>query len=161
MNVVYLVLGVSLLVVGTVDILWTTLWVQGGAGPLTSRLMKGEWKILRRIVGHRLAVLTLSGPLILTISLATWICLLWGGWTLIFASGESVLLNVTRGGPLSWAERLYCTRTVDGRSPGERIREGVDPSLIVSGRGHTHLSSGILSTRPFGVLSDRTSVRFG
>lgn len=58
MNGAYLALGVSLLVIGTVDIVWTTLWVQGRAGPFTSWLMKEEWEILRRIVGHRPAVLS-------------------------------------------------------------------------------------------------------
>lgn len=109
MDVPYLAGGVLLLLVGTTDIVWTTLWVQGGAGPLTSRLMKGEWEILRRIMGQRPAVLTLIGPLILVASLATWIALLWGGWTLVFASSESALLDVSGKDPISWAERLYFT----------------------------------------------------
>ena len=109
MELVTLALGVVLLTVGTIDILWTTLWIQGGAGPLTSRLMKGGWQVLRRMMGHRPTALTLSGPLILISGLATWIILLWGGWTLVFASGESTLLDVNSTRPISWVERLYFT----------------------------------------------------
>ncbi|WP_281246994.1 hypothetical protein [Natrinema salaciae] len=39
MTLGYLALGVIVLVGTVVDVLWTTLWVEGGAGPLTSRLM--------------------------------------------------------------------------------------------------------------------------
>ena len=38
MTPVYLVPGISLLLVAVVDALWTTLWVDGGAGPVSSRL---------------------------------------------------------------------------------------------------------------------------
>ena len=106
MNAAYLALGASLLVAACVDILWTTLWVQGGAGPLTSRLMSLVWRTLRVTIGRR-RLLTLSGPIILVASLAIWISLLWGGWTLLFAGGENALMDTRNAGPVSWAERIY------------------------------------------------------
>ncbi len=48
MNPTSLVVGVVLLLVAVVDILWTTLWVEGRAGPLTSCLMSSTWKILKK-----------------------------------------------------------------------------------------------------------------
>ena len=107
MNGIYLVAGVLLLTTVSVDILWTTLWVQGSAGPLTSRLMSAEWSVLRRMVGNRRRLLSLSGPIILVTSLAVWIALLWGGWTVLFAAGEPSLMDTRENGPISWAERLY------------------------------------------------------
>lgn len=109
MEVVTLTVGIVLLTAGTIDILWTTLWVQGGAGPLTSQLMKRGWQILGRTVGEHPKALTLSGPLILGSSLAVWILLLWSGWTFVFASGEPSLYNVSSGRALSWGERFYFT----------------------------------------------------
>ncbi len=107
MNAVYILLGLSLLALVVVDLLWTTLWVEGGAGPLTTRLMSWSWKLFRRVAGHRPRALSLSGPVILLASLTAWIALLWLGWTFLFAGGENALMDTRDPGPISWTERLY------------------------------------------------------
>ena len=107
MNLLPLVAGLLVLTVVSVDLLWTTLWVQGGAGPLTSRLMDAEWKVFRRVFGDRRRLLSLSGPIILVTSIAVWIALLWGGWTLLFAGGENALRDTRNVGSVSWSEQFY------------------------------------------------------
>lgn len=109
MNSVYLVLGVSVLVVGISNLLWTTLWVEGGAGPLTSRLMSWTWRMLRVIGDQNPRLRSLTGPLIFVVSLLVWIVLLWGGWTLIFASTEDALIDTLSRGSISWIDRIYFT----------------------------------------------------
>ncbi|WP_135819780.1 two pore domain potassium channel family protein [Halostella litorea] len=104
MRPLYLVLGVVILVVVVVDILWTTLWVDGGAGPLSSRLSTWVWHGLRAVGGNRTKVLSLSGPIILVVTLVAWVGLLWAGWTLVFAGGESSLIDARSGGPLGWTD---------------------------------------------------------
>lgn len=104
---VYLFVGLALVVAVGADLLWTTLWADGGAGPLTTSLMEGTWRILRRFGERRSKVLSLSGPLVLLLTLAMWVTLIWAGWTLVFASGPNAL-NYTRGAePVSWVGRLY------------------------------------------------------
>lgn len=107
MNPVYLLLGVSFLVLVVIDLLWTTLWVEGGAGPLTTRLMSWTWRLLRGIAGHRPRVLSLAGPIVLVLSLTVWIGLLWFGWTFLFAGGENTLMDTRDPGPIAWTERFY------------------------------------------------------
>jgi len=109
MNLMYMAIGLSFVLAVVVDLLWTTLWVEGGAGPLTSRLMAWIWRLLRQVGSENSRVLTLSGPSILVIGLAVWIGLLWGGWTFIFASvGDSIADTLNRGA-ISWADWLYFT----------------------------------------------------
>lgn len=69
MQLTYLTFGVLILLITVSDLLWTTLWIEGGAGPLTSQLMGWTWRVLRRISpqNHRL------------LSLTIWIVLLWSG----------------------------------------------------------------------------------
>ncbi|WP_247729673.1 ion channel [Halovivax limisalsi] len=107
MTVGFLALGIALLAVAVVDILWTTLWVEGGAGPLTSRLMEWIWWALRRFSRRSSLVRTLAGPVILVASLATWMALLWLGWTFVFAAGEVPLVDTVGGGSLTWSDRFY------------------------------------------------------
>lgn len=107
MNLVYLAVGIFLLVSATLDLLWTTLWVEGGAGPLTSRLMARIWQVLRKIGGRNSRILTVSGPLIFVLTLIVWIIFLWGGWTFIFASSQSALIDTLSRGPISWSDRIY------------------------------------------------------
>ena len=103
----FLVVGASLIAIGIVDLLWTTLWADGGAGPLTTFLMAGTWRGLRSIGHRRSRLLSLSGPLVLSLTLVVWIVLLWAGWTLVFASGVNAL-NYTRGAePVGWIGRIY------------------------------------------------------
>lgn len=107
MNSGYLVLGVGLLSITVLDLLWTTLWIEEGAGPLTSRLMTAIWRTIRSGGSQKAHVLTLAGPVILLSSLTAWIGLLWGGWTFILASSETALIDTLNRGPISWVDRFY------------------------------------------------------
>ena len=109
MELIYLLLGVGLLGITVVDFLWTTLWVEGSAGPLTARLMAWEWKGLRQISDSHAKIRSLSGPIILVSSLSVWIALLWIGWTLVFASAQYSIFDTINGGPISWSELAYFT----------------------------------------------------
>lgn len=125
MSTLYLVLGILFLLVVITDLLWTTLWVEGGAGPLTSRLMAWTWRLVRRMGTRNSRVLTVSGPLILILSLAIWIAFLWGGWTLLFASAENVLIDTVDARQISWSERIYYTGyTIFTLGNGDFIPQG-------------------------------------
>jgi hypothetical protein len=109
MDPLYFVLGVFFLILVVVDLLWTTLWVEGGAGPLTARLMAWEWKGVRKIEDSHAKLRSLSGPIILISSLFVWILLLWIGWTLVFAGSPFPIIDTIDGGPISWIDRAYFT----------------------------------------------------
>jgi|AntRauMinimDraft_4_1070384.scaffolds.fasta_scaffold00025_40 hypothetical protein len=107
MNYVYLAAGLAVLVLVVVDVLWTTLWVDGGAGPISAWLIPGLWAALRKLGSHRSRALSLAGPVILTVTLVTWVGLLWGGWTLVFGAAEDALVNARNDSPVTWVNRLY------------------------------------------------------
>ncbi|KYH24855.1 Ion channel [Halalkalicoccus paucihalophilus] len=107
MKWLFLAIGIVLLVSAASDLLWTTLWVEGGAGPLTSRLMAWTWRVFRRVCRQNSRALALAGPVIFVLTLLVWITLLWGGWTLVFAGGESTVIDTMNRGPISWSDRLY------------------------------------------------------
>ncbi|MEA1932423.1 MAG: potassium channel family protein [Euryarchaeota archaeon] len=107
MRTVYVAIGIVVLGITVVDLLWTTLWVEGGAGPLTAWLMAGTWAGMRTTVGHYPRVRSLSGPVILILTLSVWIVLLWAGWTLVFAGSASSLIDTVGRGPVSWIDRMY------------------------------------------------------
>ncbi|ELY83814.1 hypothetical protein [Natrinema gari] len=107
MNPVSLVVGIAVLGTGIVDIIWTTLWVDGGSGPVSGRFTTGVWKGLRAATGDRNRALSLAGPLILILTLAMWIGLIWIGWTIIFSSEPLAVVNSRTGGPADWWGRFY------------------------------------------------------
>jgi hypothetical protein len=106
-RVLYFLLGTGLLVAAIVDILWTTLWVDGGSGPLSSRITTWIWRGLRQLGDERSRALSLAGPIILTATLVMWVGLIWGGWTLLFASSEEALVSARDGVPVTWAGRIF------------------------------------------------------
>jgi hypothetical protein len=109
MNLLYFGLGVVCIAVAIGDLLWTTLWVEGGAGPMTTRLMSWTWLALRRTAERHSRALSLVGPLVLVLTLLGWLVLLWAGWTLVFASAERALVDTLNRGRISWADRVYFT----------------------------------------------------
>ena len=106
MEVPALVVGVVLLLTTVLDLLWTTLWVGGGAGPLTTRLSSGTWRLFRRTTANDVT-LSLAGPVILALTLLTWLGLLWAGWTLLFVGGEPSLLDTRNYEPAVWPDHGY------------------------------------------------------
>lgn len=108
MNVFYLIVGIAALALVIADQLATTLWVDGGAGPLSSRVTTSLWHGLRKMSSsHRSRLLSMAGPIILVTTLLTWVLLLWAGWTLVFAASEEAIINTTGKEALTWAGRIY------------------------------------------------------
>ena len=109
MNELFVMIGALLLVLGILDFIWTTLWVDGGAGPLTDRLSTVIWKVLRKVSGDHPKILSISGPVILSMTLLMWIILLWAGWTLVFSGNGSAIVHSQDQSPATWTERIYFT----------------------------------------------------
>ncbi len=103
----YLLLGAVLIVAAIVDLLWTTLWVDGGAGPLSARLTTWTWRGFRQLGSDRSRVLSLAGPTIVALTLVMWVGLIWIGWTFLFAGSENALIPARNDVPVTWAGRFY------------------------------------------------------
>ncbi|ETP69393.1 two pore domain potassium channel family protein [Planococcus glaciei] len=109
MSEIYIIIGALLLLLGIMDFIWTTLWVDGGAGPLTEHLSHALWKVLWKMSRNYPKILSLSGPLILSMTLLMWIVLLWTGWTFVFAGNDQAIIHAQDKSPATWPERIYFT----------------------------------------------------
>ena len=98
--------GALLVLLTILDLLWTTLWVDGGAGPLSRWATRGLWRGLRAVGGGS-RLFSLAGPLALVATLLLWIAMLWAGWTLVFAGGEPSLLDTRADEPIDWTGRAW------------------------------------------------------
>ncbi|WP_083387771.1 potassium channel family protein [Planococcus antarcticus] len=107
LDILYLVIGILLIVLCIIDFTWTTLWIDGGAGPVTDRLSSFIWRTFRLFVGDHSKSLSLAGPVVLSASLTMWIAILWAGWTLVFAGLEGSISPSHGNDPISWFDRIY------------------------------------------------------
>ncbi|ANU23250.1 potassium channel family protein [Planococcus donghaensis] len=107
METLYLLAGILLLVLCIIDFTWTTLWIDGGAGPITNRLSSSIWRLMRLIARKNSRLLSLAGPLVLSTTLLMWIVLLWVGWTFTFAGIEQSVSPSHGSDPVSWFDRFY------------------------------------------------------
>lgn len=107
MNEGYIIAGLLLLTAGMIDFLWTTLWLESGAGPITRCLSAWLWKGCRKISGDHAKVLSMAGPLLLCLTLVIWISLFWSGWVLIYSSDPHSLMETQSKEPASWSDRIY------------------------------------------------------
>lgn len=109
MSVLYYLAGGALVLLATVDLIWTTLWVDGGAGPLSKRLARITWRLTKSLSRGNKHIFSLVGPLILVLTIASWAVLLWVGLTLFFAGNPESIVQTTFEGPITWYERFYFT----------------------------------------------------
>lgn len=107
MEILLAVLGVSLILIALVDALWTTLWVDGAAGPVTSRWTTWAWRGMRRALRGRHQALSLSGPVILMGTVMTWVLMLGTGWVLVLASDGDALESTTGAASVGWIDRIW------------------------------------------------------
>lgn len=100
-----LLVGLMIVLVALGDTIWTTLWVSGGAGPLTRIVSNAGWHLLKAFGNKRLMVL--AGPFVLTITIVTWLILLWLGWFLIFWSAPTSVLATSTEAVADVSDRIY------------------------------------------------------
>lgn len=109
LRIVYLIVGIGILSITMTDLIWTTLWVDKGAGPISNRLTTATWKGIRKITGDKSRYLRLAGPIILVMTLVTWVLLMWIGWSFLFAGEADSITDTMNGGSITWYERIYFT----------------------------------------------------
>lgn len=109
MGIVLYITGFSLMLFTIIDLIWTTLWIDGGAGPLSKGIAKGTWKIIRKMNKHGTTFFNVVGPLSLVFTLLCWVLFLWLGLTLFFSGDPESIIKTTFGGPVMWYERVYFT----------------------------------------------------
>lgn len=102
------IIGIFLFLFTTLDVLWTTLWVDGGAGPLTDRLTTFIWETMKK-VDHKGRVLQISGPVILVSILAVWVLLTWVACFLVLLLFEEPLINTIGNRTLNNLDLFYFT----------------------------------------------------
>ncbi|WP_027108189.1 hypothetical protein [Lacticigenium naphthae] len=107
METVYLISGTVLVLITIGDLIWTALWVDGGAGPISNGITTFIWKIMVGLNRKKSSILTVSGPVILTLTLLGWILLLWAGWTLIFAGSPQSIIDTAESQPITWNDLIY------------------------------------------------------
>lgn len=105
MSLVFYIVGASLILFVIIDLIWTTFWVDGGAGPLSDTLTTFVWKVIKKIDNK--TVYNLAGPIILAMTLFNWFFLLWSGVTLFFAGDPSSIVNNTTNQTAAWTDLIY------------------------------------------------------
>lgn len=93
MNLFYLISGVLIVLIMLVDAFWTTIWNDGGAGPITSKVTTQIWKSALALGPNMHRFLSSVGPVILVTTALNWLFWLWVGWTLIFLSTDSSIVT--------------------------------------------------------------------
>ncbi len=147
---------IGLLICGFVftDALWTTLWPEGGAGPITDRIGTWMWTVFKKLAGvgqemsHRF--LSTAGPLVILVTVVTWMVLLWVGLVMVFSSYPDAVVVALTKEPADLSARiwyvLYTTTTVGngGFAPNTGFFEVL--SGIVAASGMALLTLGITYT---------------
>ena len=100
-------IGLLIVLSTIIDIVWTTLWVEGGAGFITDKLCKVTWFVMTKITGKNRKVLRLAGPLLLISTLLMWVVLLWFGWFLVFSASPQAIMNSANPQAISWQNVIY------------------------------------------------------
>src|SRR2546430_17643994 len=100
--------GVIVLVVGSVDLIWTTLGTHGG-GPISAPIAKILWKgmttIHRRMPQHR--ALSFGGSVILLSLIGSWLLMVLVGWTLVFEGAPHAVVELQTRHPADFVSRVY------------------------------------------------------
>lgn len=136
MRIVLGLLGIALVVFVVLDVLWTTLRLTGG-GWMTAWLTHRLWRLSLRVTRSH-ARLSFAGFVIVQLTVALWIGLVWVGWTLVLQIDPQAV--VTSGGaPVGFWERAYfaaarlITLSADGYRPGNPLWQMVTTLAAANG----------------------------
>lgn len=142
-----LVVG-GLVIIGVgYDAISTTLSIGAAAGPITSRIGAGWWSLARRLAsGPTSPIIVSTGPVVVLVTIATWLALLWGGWTLVFsADPDAVISSLSREAAGGWSRVYYAAFTtftlgVGDYVPNGQVWEILTGVAVLTGLGLTTLA---------------------
>jgi hypothetical protein len=101
-------LGLAMLALVLIDILWTTLWIDGAAGPLTRLVTILSWWPLRNTMGRiSNRLLSISGAWILSWIFLAWVTILFLGWYLIFSANIASVIDSKTEQVSNWVDKIY------------------------------------------------------
>lgn len=139
--------GIAMLATVVFDAISTTLRIDAAAGPLTSRLGAGWWRIARRLATRPDSpVIVSAGPVVVLLTIAGWLGLLWAGWTLVFAADpDAVISSTTREAASGWSRVYFAGFTAFTLGVGDYVPNGqpwevLTAVAVVSGLGLTTLA---------------------
>lgn len=94
MRSIFYIVGIAIIVFTIVDLVWTTLWVDGGAGPLSKRVAETLWKVFDKLGKKNSKFYDFTGPITLVSTLLSWSLLIWIGFALFLMAMSIRLLIV-------------------------------------------------------------------
>lgn len=168
MSAIVFSLGMTVVLVGLGDLVWTTLTLRGG-GPLTRTISGGLWKLMRFFHGRKGGFhrgLAHCGWLSLVLTLTTWILLTWGGWALVFGSDPTAVINQNTRQPADLAALLYFsgfavyTLGVGDYVPNGGLWQVLTPVATINGFVLVTLSVTYIIQIISAAVGDRTVARF-
>ena len=107
MSAVLAVVGVAIVVVTVVDALWTVLWSDAGAGPLSGAVTRAVARVERTVVGGHRRLRSAAGPVALVAIAALWGALLLVGLSLVVQAMPDGIRTSDTGRPAGATERIY------------------------------------------------------
>jgi len=125
MGIFSALLGIAIIVLTTIDLLWTAFLE--GVGPLSLRIGVSIGQVLRAISKktHSRRVLAWGGLLGINAAILTWTLLIWLGWTLIFCSWPGAIVNEMTRAQADFFQRAYYTGyTIFTLGMGDFIPQG-------------------------------------
>ncbi|MCM8571014.1 potassium channel family protein [Gramella jeungdoensis] len=108
MEIILLSLGVLIYLFTVLDIVQTTLSMQGG-GLITSRFSHGFWTLFLKMSGRdgKKKILSHTGYILLISIVLIWVFLLWSSFVLLLASHEGSVINSTTKEATGLLEKIY------------------------------------------------------
>ncbi|TBW28088.1 potassium channel family protein [Gramella sp. KN1008] len=108
MEILLLVAGILIYLFTVLDIIQTTLSMQGG-GWITSRFSHGFWTIFLRLSGRdgKKKILSHTGYILLISIVLIWVFLLWSSFVLLLAADHDSVINSTTRDAAKLLEKIY------------------------------------------------------
>lgn len=127
MSVVLVLVGGALVVLALVDVAITALPAAARGGPVTAVIAKALWRLPPRqseTGAHHKALQAASFTIVVAV-LASWVVLLWGGWSLVFLGGDTAVVDAASGRPADgWARVYYAGFSTFSLGTGDYRPEG-------------------------------------
>lgn len=108
MPIIFFVLGISVLIINTVDFISTTLLI-GRGGPFSSYVSAKLWQLLLAYHSKKSShnLLYMGGTILVLFNLFIWTTLIWVGWGLIFLVSPDSILRTDTLLPAAFWEKMY------------------------------------------------------